>query len=68
MEKYTEELRRMIARCCEISDAADAMAMKAFRAVERQGKRTAAQVRDLRARMSVLERQWRSLVRHGRVR
>lgn len=67
MEKY-EELRRIVARCCEISEAADKMAMRAYRAFERQGKRTAAQVRDLRARMSVLERQWKSLVRHGRAR
>jgi hypothetical protein len=67
LEKY-EELRRLIARCCEISEAADKVAIQALRAVERQGKRTAAQARDLRARMSVLERQWRSLVRHGRVR
>lgn len=65
MEKYdTSELRRIIARCCEESEAAGKVALQAMRAVERQGKRTRDQIRDLRGRLAVLE----GMLRKGRAR
>jgi hypothetical protein len=56
LEKYTEELRRLIARCCEISEAADKVAIQALRAVEREGRRRADQMRELRSRLTTLEK------------
>jgi len=51
----TEELRPIIARCCNEAEAAGQVALRAMRAVERQGKRTRDQMRDLRARLAVVE-------------
>lgn len=54
MEKY-EELRLLIARCCEVSEAADKVALKALRKAEREGRRRADQMRELRSRLATLE-------------
>jgi hypothetical protein len=53
----TEELRQIIARCCEESEAAGKVALRAMRAVEREGRRRADQMRELRSRLTTLEAQ-----------
>lgn len=49
------ELRLIIANCCDAADAADKVAMQALRAVQREGRRRADQMRELRSRLATLE-------------
>lgn len=55
MPKSEEELRALIKRCCEEADAASAVALRALRAIEREGRRRADQMRELRSRLATLE-------------
>ncbi|MCA1824379.1 MAG: hypothetical protein LC640_08995 [Frankia sp.] len=50
-----EDLRRVIKRCCDEADAAGQLALRALRAVEREGRRRADQVRELRSRLASVE-------------
>lgn len=63
-KRDTAELRRIIKRCCEEADAAGKVALQAMQAIEREAKRRQDQVRELRVRLSEIER----LSRQGRAR
>ena len=54
-EHTPAELRRIIKACCDDAAAASKVALQAMRAVERQGKRTRDQMRDLRGRLATME-------------
>lgn len=55
MSKGDDELRRLIAGVRDTSEAASKVALKALRAVEREGRRRADQMRELRSRLTTLE-------------
>lgn len=55
MSKGDDELRRMIAGVRDTSESASKVALKALRAVEREGKRRRDQMRELRSRLTTLE-------------
>jgi hypothetical protein len=59
-----EELRRIIAECCQQAEAASEVALKALQKVEKEAKRRQGALRTLRGRLAVVE----ATLRQGRAR
>jgi hypothetical protein len=63
MNEY-DELRKLIANCCDEAASASKVALQTLRAVEREGKRRRDQMRELRSRLTTIE----AMLRGGRAR
>lgn len=50
-----DDLRRIIARCCSVSEAASEVALRALRTIERESKIRRDRLRELRGRLATLE-------------